>query len=52
MPIDGTGDIGEFIPTGLNWEQWDKNFREGVALPRGNDKMLMDLTLTGPACLI
>ena len=46
--IDGTGDIGEFIRTGLNWEQWDKNFREGVALPGGNDKMLMDLTLTGP----
>ena len=46
--IDGTGDIGEFIRTGLNWEEWDKNFREGVALPGGNDKMLMDLTLTGP----
>ncbi len=46
--IDGTGDIGEYIRTGLNWEQWDKNFREGVALPGGNDKMLMDLTLTGP----
>jgi len=46
--IDGTGDIGEFIRTGLNWQEWDKNFREGVALPGGNDKMLMDLTLTGP----
>ena len=46
--IDGTGEIGEFIRTGLDWEQWDKNFREGVALPGGKDKMLMDLTLTGP----
>jgi hypothetical protein len=46
--IDGTGKIGEFIRTGLNWEQWDKNFREGVALPGGKEKMLMDLTLTGP----
>ena len=46
--IDGTGSIGEFIRTGLNWEQWDKNFREGVALPGGKDRMLMDLTLTGP----
>ena len=46
--IDGIGEIGEFIRTGLDWEQWDKNFREGVALPGGNDKMLMDLTLTGP----
>ena len=46
--IDGTGQIGEFIRTGLNWNQWDKNFREGVALPGGKDKMLMDLTITGP----
>jgi hypothetical protein len=46
--IDATGDIGEFIRTGLKWDQWDKNFREGVALPGGKDRMLMDLTLTGP----
>ena len=46
--IDGTGPIGEFIRTGLNWEQWDQNFREGVALPGGHDKMIMDLTITGP----
>lgn len=46
--IDGTGPIGEFIRTGLKWKEWDQNFREGVALPGGKDKMLMDLTLTGP----
>jgi len=46
--IDGTGPIGEFIRTGLKWNEWDQNFREGVALPGGKDKMLMDLTLTGP----
>lgn len=46
--IDGTGPIGEFIRTGLNWEEWDQNFREGVALPGGKDKMIMDLTITGP----
>ena len=46
--IDGTGKIGEFIRTGLKWDQWDQNFREGVALPGGRDRMLMDLTLTGP----
>ena len=46
--IDGTGEIGEFIRTGLDWNRWDQNFREGVALPGGKDKMLMDLTLTGP----
>ena len=46
--IDGTGPIGEFIRTGLNWDEWDRNFREGVALPGGKDKMIMDLTITGP----
>ena len=46
--IDGTGPIGEFIRTGLKWNEWDQNFREGVALPGGKDRMLMDLTLTGP----
>jgi hypothetical protein len=46
--IDGIGEIGEFIRTGLKWDEWDRNFREGVALPGGHDKMLMDLTLTGP----
>ena len=35
-----------FIRTGLNWDQWDKNFREGVALAPGSDKMKIDLTLT------
>ena len=46
--IDGTGPIGEFVRTGLKWDQWDQNFREGVALPGGHDKMIMDLTITGP----
>jgi hypothetical protein len=46
--IDGIGAIGEFIRTGLDWEQWDKNFREGVAIEGGKHKMLMDLTITGP----
>ena len=46
--IDGIGEIGEFIRTGLRWDEWDQNFREGVALPGGHDKMLMDLTLRGP----
>ncbi len=46
--IDGTGPIGEFVRTGLKWDEWDRNFREGVALPGGKDKMIMDLTITGP----
>lgn len=40
--------IGEFIRTGLVWEEWLENFKQGVALPGGKDKMLLDLTITGP----
>jgi|TARA_B100000287_G_scaffold192870_1_gene182079 hypothetical protein len=44
--IDGIGEIGEFIRTGLDWKQWDKNFRQGCELD--NTKMKLDLTITGP----
>ena len=46
--IDGTGDIVEFIRKGIVWEQWLDNFKEGLAAPGGKDKMLFDLTITGP----
>ena len=46
--IDGTGDIGEYIRTGLKWDQWLANFKRGLDLPGGHDKMIMDLTITGP----
>lgn len=49
--MDATGKVAEFIRTGLKWEQWDKNFREGVALAPGSDKMKIDLTLTLPGLL-
>jgi hypothetical protein len=46
--MDGTGAIAEYIRTGLKWDEWLTNFKEGVALPNGNNKMKFDLTLTGP----
>lgn len=46
--IDGTGDIVEYIRTGINWEKWLENFKEGLKLPFGNDRMILDLTITGP----
>jgi len=46
--MDGTGEIAEFIRTGLNWEQWLDNFKQGLTLPGGKDKMIIDLTITGP----
>ena len=46
--IDGTGVIGEYIRTGLNWTQWLENFREGVAIAQHRRQMRMDFTLTLP----
>ena len=46
--IDGTGEIVEYIRKGIKWEKWLSNFKEGLKLPGGNEKMLLDLTITGP----
>lgn len=46
--IDGVGQIGEWIRTGLNWETWVKYFDEGLKVPDKRDRMKMDLTLTLP----
>lgn len=46
--IDGTGDIVEYIRTGIKWNEWLANFKEGVSLPGGKDRMKLDLTITAP----
>ncbi len=46
--IDGTGDIVEFIRKGIVWEEWLDNFKAGLSLPGGQEKMRFDLTITGP----
>ena len=46
--IDGTGKIGEYIRTGLKWDEWLKNFKQGLELPNGQHRMMIDLTITGP----
>ena len=47
--IDAPGKIGEFIRTGLEWDDWLENFKVGVEHKRGReDSMVMDLTLTLP----
>lgn len=48
--IDGVGDIGEYIRTGLNWNQWLENFKKGMFLidTFGNDAIVFDVTLTTP----
>jgi hypothetical protein len=46
--IDGTGAIGEYIRSGLQYDKWLENFREGVANSTHRRQMRLDFTLTLP----
>lgn len=46
--IDGTGEIGEYIRSGLRWERWLENFKEGLTYSKREHDLVMDLTLTLP----
>jgi hypothetical protein len=46
--LDGTGATGEYIRTGLNYQQWLDNFRQGVAVATNRRQMRIDFTLTLP----
>ena len=46
--IDGTGAIGEYVRTGLNYPEWLENFKRGVALSNNRRQMRLDFTLTLP----
>jgi hypothetical protein len=46
--LDGTGRIGEYIRTGLDYDAWKKNFAAGVALQKNPRQMRIDFTLTLP----
>jgi hypothetical protein len=46
--IDGTGAIGEYIRTGLNYNQWLANMRQAVAHRRHSRQVRIDFTLTLP----
>jgi hypothetical protein len=46
--LDGTGEIGEYIRTGLDYQQWRQNFRQGVDLQTHRRQMRIDFTLTLP----
>lgn len=49
--LDGTGPVGEYIRTGLNYEQWLINFKEGLNYVRNPRQMRIDFTLTLPGLL-
>jgi hypothetical protein len=48
--MDATGDVAEYIRTGLKWEQWLENFKEGMFLNNlfGMNGMVIDVTITLP----
>ena len=46
--LDGTGRIGEYIRTGLNYDQFLTNFRKGIEFSRNRRNMRLDFTLTLP----
>lgn len=46
--IDGTGKIGEYIRTGLDWLTFRKNFEQGLKHARHRRQMRLDFTLTLP----
>ena len=46
--LDGTGAIGEYIRTGLEYHRWLENFRRGVANRTNSRQWRIDFTLTLP----
>jgi hypothetical protein len=46
--LDGTGAIGEYIRTGLNYKPWLENFKEGIQYQSHRRQMRIDFTLTLP----
>ena len=49
--LDGTGEVGEYIRDGLNYEQWLRNFKEGLAVANTPREMRLDYTITMPGLL-
>jgi hypothetical protein len=46
--LDGTNQIGEYIRTGLDYEQFCRNFESGLAIATNPRQMRLDFTLTLP----
>ena len=46
--LDGTGAIGEYIRTGLEYHRWLENFRRGVERRTNSRQWRIDFTLTLP----
>ena len=46
--LDGTGAIGEYIRTGLEYDQWLEHFGQAVEIQRNRRQVRIDFTLTLP----
>lgn len=46
--LDGTNEIGEYIRTGLDYEQFCRNFEHGLQYAKHRRQMRLDFTLTLP----
>lgn len=46
--IDGTGEVGEYIRTGLKWHTFLDNFKQGLTIAHNSRQMRLDFTLTLP----
>ena len=46
--LDGTGTVGEYIRTGLDYRTFVKNFRQGLEIATNPRQMRLDFTLTLP----
>jgi hypothetical protein len=46
--LDGVGEIGEYIRTGLDYSRWLQNFRQGIEHRTHARQMRIDFTLTLP----
>ena len=47
--LDGTGAVGEYIRTGLDYDQWRRNFAQGLEIQTHRRQMRIDFTLTLPS---
>jgi hypothetical protein len=46
--LDGTGEIGEYLRTGLDYDTFCNNFEQGLAHQKNRRQMRLDFTLTLP----
>ena len=50
--LDATGKIGEYIRTGLKYDQFIENLEQGLETATGKDQRIdLDLTITTPGLL-